>query len=178
MMSPGAICRRAVRDRLADPVAGWNALIRAIAEEHGAPSALGLDFGATGNVESALRDPDDIDTHPSLSNLILSIGVQRIEERPGSQTFVTFAGIVEVVLQFLYRHEAGEDYQFDALVESTEFAADAIEECALRVLNAPGAIYPGITPLRAFACERGPAEPLQDGIRKPILIQLQFEVTL
>lgn len=177
MMSPGAICRRAVRDRLADPVTGWNALIRAIAEEHGAPSTLALDFGATGNVESALRNPDDVDTHPTPSNLILSIGVQRIEEQ-SKQSFVTFSGIVEVVLQFLYRYEAGEDYQFDALVESTEFAADAIEECALRVLNSPGLFYPNITPRRTFTCERGPVEPLQTGIRKPLLIQLQFEVTL
>lgn len=176
MISPGAICRRAVRERLADPVRGWNALIGAICAEHGAP-ALPLDFGAGGNVESALRDPDDVDAHLSPANLILSIGVESIEEQRG-QTMTTFRGTVTVVLQFLYRHEASEDYQFDALAEISEFAADAIEECALRVLMAPEIIYPGITPKRTFALDRGPAEPLQDGIRKPMLARIQFEVTV
>lgn len=178
MKAPGAICRRAVRDRLMDPAKGWNAIIGAIAEEHGAPDGLTLDFGATGNVESALRNTDDIDTHPSPADLILSIGVQSSEEQSGGETMVLFHGSVEVVLQFLYRHRAESDYQIEALAETTEFAADAIEEAALRILNDPERAYPGITPLQAFSCDRGPAEPLQDGIRKPVLVRMQFEVTL
>lgn len=177
MISPGAICRRAVRDRLADSSIGWNALIGAIAEEHGAPP-LPLNFSGQGrNVEHALRNPGDFDLTNMTGDLMLSLGVQRIVEQPG-ETWVTFSGVVEIVLQFVYRKLIGNDYEFDALVETTEYVADAIDDCALRVLNSPNAIYPGMTPVRSFSSDRGPAEPLQDGIQKQLIIQLQFGVSL
>lgn len=177
MSSPGAICRRAVRDRLAHPTTGWNALIGPIAETHGAPP-LSLDFsGQSRNVEHALRNPEDFDLTRMTGDLMLSIGVQRSEETRG-ESWAMFSGVADVVLQFLYRKLTGEDYEFDSMVEITEYVADAVEDCALQVLNAVDAVYPGITPIRSFTCERGPAEPLQDGIQKQVLIQIQFGVTL
>jgi hypothetical protein len=177
MKSPGAIARRAVRDRLADPATGWNAIIGPIAEDYGAPP-IPLNFhGQSRNVENALRSPEEFDLSRMNGRLRLSIGAQESVEAAGGRTMAMFSGLTTVVLQFVYQERvstASPDY--DALVERSEYVADAVEDCCLRVLNDTSVIYPAMTPARAFQCVRGIAQPLEDGIQKGILVQLQFQV--
>ena len=177
MKSPGAIARRAVRDRLANPATGWNAIIGPIAEEYGAPP-IPLNFhGQSRNVENALRNPDDFDMSRMNGRLMLSIGVQESVEASDGRTMAMFSGITTVVLQFLYIERVNlNDPEYDAFIERSEYIADAIEDCCLQILNDPSVMYPGMTPARAFQCVRGATQPLRDGIQKPILVQLQFQV--
>jgi hypothetical protein len=177
--SPGAICRRAVRDLLANEASGWNALIPAISNTYGAP-VLPLDFREESeSVEHSLRNVDDFEAS-LVGPLRLAIGVQESVEVSGGGTMRMFSGLVTVVLQFLYEQRVAdpEDPGFDSMIEISEYVADAIEDCCLQVLCDPATIYPDVTPARQFQCVRGITEALPDGIRKGVLIQLQFGVDL
>lgn len=180
MKSPGAIARNGVRDRLADPSLGWNALMPAIAEEYGVrPDDVRLNFsGQSRNVERSLRNVEDFELTRMVGPLMLSLGVQESQEGGGA-TMRMFSGFTTVVLQFLYEQRVADAVpDFDALVEISESVADAVEDCCLQVLNKPDVMYPAMTPTRSFQCLRGTTEALPDGIRKGILVQINFGVDL
>lgn len=177
MRSPGAIARNGVRDRLADPVSGWNPTMETVAPEYGI-APLFLSFaGASRNVEYVLRDPEDVEESRLHGPLTLSLGAESTTET-GQQRYVSFSGETVVFLQFNYLDRVGPGKDLDALIEISEQVADAIEDCLVRIIGDPAAAFPGSTPARRMQVQRGPSRPLSDGVLKPILVQFTFGVTL